>query len=95
MCVNLVDLGETFQTHICLQKLASIQPRTSPVKFVRSSNAPLRACHEICTQVICYSETAHVQTVSLAALGVVAELSGRFWLSGRAAQLRKALRKAA
>ena len=34
--VNLVDLGESFPTHIYLQNLASIQPRTSPVKFARS-----------------------------------------------------------
>ena len=31
-----VDLGESFQTHIFLQNSASIQPRTSPVKFARS-----------------------------------------------------------
>ena len=31
-----VDLGESFQTHICLQNLDSIQARTSPVKFARS-----------------------------------------------------------
>ena len=31
--VHCVDLGESFQTHIYLQTLASIQPRTSPVKF--------------------------------------------------------------
>ena len=37
--VRCVDLGESFQTHIYLQNLASIQPRTSPVKFARSSNA--------------------------------------------------------
>ena len=30
--VHCVDLGESFQTHIYLQKLASIEPRTSPVK---------------------------------------------------------------
>ena len=34
--VHCVDLGESFQTHIFLQNLASIQPRTSPVKFARS-----------------------------------------------------------
>ena len=34
-----VDLGESFPTHIFLQNLASIQPRTSLVKFARSSNA--------------------------------------------------------
>ena len=28
-----VDLGESFQVSICLQKSASIQKRTSPVKF--------------------------------------------------------------
>ena len=31
-----MDLGESFQTHIYLQNLASIQPRTSLVKFARS-----------------------------------------------------------
>ena len=31
--VHCVDLGESFQTHIYLQKLASVQPRTSPLKF--------------------------------------------------------------
>ena len=31
--VHFVDLGESFQTHSFLQILASIQPRTSPVKF--------------------------------------------------------------
>ena len=35
--VHCVDLGESFPTHIFLQNLASIQPRTSPVKFARSS----------------------------------------------------------
>ena len=34
--VHCVDLGESFQTHIHLQNFASIQPRTSPVKFARS-----------------------------------------------------------
>ena len=33
--MHCVDLGESFQTHIHLQNLASIQPRTSPVKFAR------------------------------------------------------------
>ena len=30
--MHFVDLGESFQTHISSQNLASIQPRTSPVK---------------------------------------------------------------
>ena len=34
--VHCVDLGESFQTSIYLQNLASIQPRTSLVKFARS-----------------------------------------------------------
>ena len=33
--VNLVDLVKTFPTNIYLQTLASIQKRTSPVKFAR------------------------------------------------------------
>ena len=32
--VHCVDLGESFQTHIYLEILASIQPRTSPQKLV-------------------------------------------------------------
>ena len=32
--VHCVDLGESIQTHIFLQNFASIQPRTSPHKFV-------------------------------------------------------------
>ena len=31
--VNLVDLVKSFPTHILLQNLASIQKRTSPIKF--------------------------------------------------------------
>ena len=31
--VHFVDLGESFPTHIYLQNLASIQPRTSLLKF--------------------------------------------------------------
>ena len=31
--MHCVDLGESFPTSICLQKSASIQPRTSPSKF--------------------------------------------------------------
>ena len=37
--MHRVDLGESFQTHIYSQNLASVQPRTSPLKFARSSNA--------------------------------------------------------
>ena len=35
--MHCVDLGESFQTHIFLQNLASIQPRTTPVKLARGS----------------------------------------------------------
>ena len=34
--MHCVDLGESFPTHIHLQNLASIQPRTSHVKFAAS-----------------------------------------------------------
>ena len=37
--VYCVDLGESFQTHIYLQNLASIQPRTSPVKLTEVREA--------------------------------------------------------
>ena len=33
--VNLIDLVKSFPTNIFLQNLASIQKRTSPVKFAR------------------------------------------------------------
>ena len=36
--VHCVDLGESFPTSIYLQNLASMQPRTSPVKFASSSS---------------------------------------------------------
>ena len=34
--MHCVDLGESFPTHIYLQKFASIQLRTSPLKFAAS-----------------------------------------------------------
>ena len=37
--VQCVDLGESFQTHIFLLNFASVQPRTSRLKFARSSGA--------------------------------------------------------
>ena len=37
--VHCGDLDESFQTHIYLQNLASIQPRTSPLKFVGSRDS--------------------------------------------------------
>ena len=37
--VHCVDLGESFPTSIYLQKSASIQPRTSPLKFGRKFNS--------------------------------------------------------
>ena len=44
--MHCVDLGESFQTQIFLQNLASIQPRTSPLKFARSSaRAPAARSH--------------------------------------------------
>ena len=44
--VNLVDLVKSFPTNMYLQKSASIQPRTSLVKFARSPRAdpPGLAC---------------------------------------------------
>ena len=58
--VHCVDLGESFPTSIYLQNLASIQPRTSLVKFARSPRTdppgrwslappqpPARACRSV------------------------------------------------
>ena len=39
--MHCVDLCESFQTHIFLQNLASIQPRTSPLTFARSARRPV------------------------------------------------------
>ena len=52
--MHCVDLGESFQTHIYLQNLASIQPRTSPLKsegaLVDASTAQRTAATEDATQ---------------------------------------------
>ena len=40
--VHCVDLDESFQTHIYLQNLASLQPRTSPLKSEPAWAAPAR-----------------------------------------------------
>ena len=68
--VHCVDLGESFQTYIYLQNLASIQPRTSPVKFARSSQAarfPRRhLCIEPCS---CRSGRSFLRGSSQLALG--------------------------
>ena len=37
--VHCVDLDESFQTHIYLQNLASMQPRTSPLNFAASRDS--------------------------------------------------------
>ena len=47
--MHCVDLGEGFPTSFDLQNLASIQPRTSLVKFARSPRAQIAqvaACEE-------------------------------------------------
>ena len=41
--VHCVDIGESFPTHIYLQNLASIQPRTSPLNFAGTSARSRRA----------------------------------------------------
>ena len=56
--VYCVDLGESFQTHMYLQILASIQPRTSPVKFARSSGAAPLILEE--AQVFAFAGTVRV-----------------------------------
>ena len=44
--VHCVDLGESFQTHIYLQRSASIQPRTSPSKFYPTLFNIIHSCPE-------------------------------------------------
>ena len=57
--VYYVDLGESFHMSICLQNLASIQPRTSPVKFRTCTRNTVRSIpvyrhgrrrHRLCVQ---------------------------------------------
>ena len=40
--MHCVDLGESFQTHIYLQNLASIQPRTGPFEFPSKPTPKIR-----------------------------------------------------
>ena len=63
--VHCVDLGESFQTHIYLKNLASIQPRTSSPKFGRSPrlrsrlhNPPLAPRSSTGSTTVSYSSTA-------------------------------------
>ena len=44
--VHCVDLGESFQTHIFLENLASIQPRTSPLKFAGGGSGSEQAARQ-------------------------------------------------
>ena len=44
--VHCVDLGESFQMHINLQNLASIQPRTSPLKFAGELTTKMSPAHK-------------------------------------------------
>ena len=46
--VHCVDLGESFRTHILLQNLAPIQPRTSPTKFDHLAWCPVDAGDTSC-----------------------------------------------
>ena len=63
--VHCVDLGESFPTSIYLQNLASIQPRTSPVKFARSPRTDPPGQQFILQWM--YIEALHVRTNALAA----------------------------
>ena len=81
--VRCVDLGESFQTHIYLQNLASIQPRTNPVKFARSRTGALRvqiaqACWVVCHWMPCTpskirKDLQHLPSVGKAAPHAVAQ----------------------
>ena len=49
--VNLVDLVKSFPTNIYLQNLASIQKRTSPVKFVHLAEKSGNIRYDTCGQI--------------------------------------------
>ena len=60
--MHCVDLGESFSTHIYLQNLASIQPRTSPPKFAGSQGLKFMA-----------TQVTVVDSVCVAAVGTMSD----------------------
>jgi len=67
--VHCVDLGESFQTLIYLQNLASIQPRTSPLKFAGSrdvtvtwGSARIARGAVLCRGNTCATETSYADS---------------------------------
>ena len=51
--MHSVDLDESFPTSVYLQKLASIQPRTSPKKFESSSSREFELKLQKCKPLFC------------------------------------------
>ena len=76
--MHCVDLGENFPTSLHLQRLASIQPRTSLAKFARSSSAALsptaaaltREVAELVEELAIIQDTAIVPPFAAAAAGL-------------------------
>ena len=57
--VNLVDLVKSFPTNIYLQNLASIQKRTSPVKFAHlAEKSGKGSISNLSTKVLCTTDAA-------------------------------------
>ena len=62
--VHCVDLGESFPTSIYSQNLASIQPRTSPVKFAQGGPVVAAAARTCAEEVAASTSEAWRQLVS-------------------------------
>ena len=69
--VNLVDLVKSFPTNIYLQNLASIQPRTSPIKFAHLAEKSENGSVSNLSTKVGSTRTARGSTASPAADGAL------------------------
>ena len=69
--MHCVDVGESFQTNIFLQNLASIQPRTGPVKFARSAAASVQVRDRLAPREVLLAEGAPAGAVVCILAGTV------------------------
>ena len=77
--MHCVDLGKSFQTHIYLQNLVSIQPRTSPLKFaVRATHGSTsdRLPREV---LLTLGQLDGEEKVDPSVLGQADEVTARSW----------------
>ena len=88
--VNLVDLVKSFPTNILLQKLASIQKRTSPIKFAHlTEKSEKDSVSNLSTKV--GSAAAEEHTTSERLRGADQDASHRQANEGRCGRTRSAI----